>query len=139
MSDPINHPEYYTKHSVSLEPADLTGLLNSCIGQALQYLIRRKDKENEVQDIKKAIWWLNKFTQFAKETEHSLSITTDEFAQRVKVLVPLFMQRSNDEQVKNLLSIFNVHPYETCPYVGIENLRLFIQDLEDYLELKKDA
>ena len=59
MNDMINHPNHYVKNAVILEPIELTGRLNSCIGQALQYVIRRKDKGTELEDLQKAVFWLN--------------------------------------------------------------------------------
>ena len=36
MNDVVNHPNHYIKNAIVLEPIELTGRLNSCIGQALQ-------------------------------------------------------------------------------------------------------
>lgn len=72
MSDVINHPNHYVKNAIVLEPIELTGRLNSCIGQALQYVIRRKDKGSELEDLQKAVFWLNWYKENVAESVAAL-------------------------------------------------------------------
>lgn len=59
--DPVNHPSHYTSYS-GLEVIDLTEQMNFCRGNAVKYICRagKKSKETEVQDLEKAIWYLNR-------------------------------------------------------------------------------
>jgi len=59
--DPVNHPSHYTAYS-GLEVIDLTEQMNFCRGNAVKYICRagKKSKETEVQDLEKAIWYLNR-------------------------------------------------------------------------------
>lgn len=59
-SDPVNHPAHYTKHAITLEPIDLLQHLPFCLGNALKYVIRAQDKGNELQDLKKAVFYLER-------------------------------------------------------------------------------
>lgn len=62
-SDAVNHPNYYVMPD-GAEVVHITKWLNSSGGQAVQYIVRstRIDgvvKENPIEDIDKAIFWLN--------------------------------------------------------------------------------
>jgi len=62
MSKPdlVNHPPHYT-HS-KIEPIDVIEDwgLGYHDGNALKYIARYKHKGNPVQDLKKAVWYLNR-------------------------------------------------------------------------------
>lgn len=66
--DNINHPRHYTQHPSGIECIEITQHYNFCIGNAIKYLWRNglksnnnlDLKESKVQDLKKAIWYINK-------------------------------------------------------------------------------
>ena len=64
--DMVNHPPHYTRAGIecidAIEAAttDMTGLAAFCTGQAIKYLWRWPWKENKVQDLRKAVWYINK-------------------------------------------------------------------------------
>lgn len=62
MTDPVNHPEHYTSHPSGIECIQITEHMNFCLGNAVKYLWRSglKDGSPEVQDLKKAIWYINR-------------------------------------------------------------------------------
>ena len=60
MSDNVNHPSHYLKAAVTIEPIELTSRLSSCYGQALQYLLRAPYKDNQIEDLEKALFYLRK-------------------------------------------------------------------------------
>jgi hypothetical protein len=57
-NDPVNHPAHYTSHPRGIECIQVTQHMNFCRGNAIKYIWRAGDKGNEVQDLKKAIWYL---------------------------------------------------------------------------------
>jgi hypothetical protein len=61
MSDPVNSPSHYTAYD-GLEIIDLTEQMNFCRGNAVKYLARAglKSKETEVEDLKKALWYVRR-------------------------------------------------------------------------------
>lgn len=67
-TDNVNHPEQYTKHPSGIECIDIAKYYDFCIGNAFKYLWRAglkkdaslEDKQKEVEDLKKAIWYINK-------------------------------------------------------------------------------
>lgn len=66
-SDNVNHPAHYTGGSIECidamtETQGADAVKNFCICNAFKYLWRHK-KKNGVEDVKKAIWYLNKFVE----------------------------------------------------------------------------
>lgn len=59
--DNVNNPKHYAmanKHLV-LEPIDICEKYSFCQGNAIKYLLRYENK-NGVEDLKKALWYLNR-------------------------------------------------------------------------------
>ena len=59
--DNVNSPKHYLKHALTIEPIELTGAMNAALGQALNYVLRHKDKGTPKEDLLKAIFYLNWF------------------------------------------------------------------------------
>ena len=57
--DPINSPKHYTSHPSGVEPIKIAKHENFNIGNTLKYIMRRKLKGNELQDLQKAKWYLD--------------------------------------------------------------------------------
>lgn len=57
-SDPVNHPSHYVKQAATIEPIEVLRFAPFDLGNALKYMIRAGHKENELQDLKKAEWYL---------------------------------------------------------------------------------
>jgi hypothetical protein len=60
MEDKINHPKHYTWLPNGLEVIDITENLNFCLGNAVKYILRADHKGNPIEDLQKAIWYLNR-------------------------------------------------------------------------------
>ena len=63
MNDPVNHPRHYTSHPSGIEVIQITEHMNFCFGNAVKYILRAGLKDNAVQDLRKAIWYLNREIQ----------------------------------------------------------------------------
>lgn len=59
--DPVNHPSHYTKGKIEVADFIADQKLNFDRGNAVKYLCRAgsKDPEKEIQDLEKAIWYIN--------------------------------------------------------------------------------
>lgn len=57
MSDPVNHPAHYTQVP-GVECIDVTRHFSFCRGNAIKYVWRAGAKGSEVEDLRKAIWYL---------------------------------------------------------------------------------
>lgn len=56
----VEHPQHYTSHPSGIECIDITRHHDFAIGNAIKYLWRAglKDSDNEIQDLEKAIWYI---------------------------------------------------------------------------------
>lgn len=61
--DMVNHPPHYTAHPSGVEAIQITEHMNFCIGNAVKYLWRAGEKGALVQDLKKAVWYINREIQ----------------------------------------------------------------------------
>lgn len=65
--DNVNHPAHYNTGKyesidVMVETQGINAVKNFCICNAFKYIYRHRFK-NGVEDIKKAIWYLNKYVE----------------------------------------------------------------------------
>jgi Fe-S-cluster containining protein len=58
--DNVNHPKHYTSHPSGVECIEITEHMNFNLGNAMKYVWRASLKGNEVEDLKKAIWYLER-------------------------------------------------------------------------------
>lgn len=63
MSDPVNHPKHYTEHPSGVECIQITEHMNFCLGNAMKYIWRADLKNDAVEDLKKARWYLDREIQ----------------------------------------------------------------------------
>jgi hypothetical protein len=61
--DNVNHPEWYTKHPSGIECITITRHYCFSIGNAIKYLCRTGKKDETVQELKKAAWYINKLIE----------------------------------------------------------------------------
>lgn len=59
-ADLINHPPHYTGHPSGVECIAITEHMNFCRGNAMKYLWRAGEKGDEVEDLKKARWYIDR-------------------------------------------------------------------------------
>ena len=57
--DMVNHPPHYKNHPSGVECITITRHFNFNKGNAIKYIWRSGEKENEIEDLKKAVWYLN--------------------------------------------------------------------------------
>lgn len=58
--DVVNHPPHYTAHLSGVECIQITEHMNFCLGNALKYIWRADLKDNAIEDLKKAVWYVNR-------------------------------------------------------------------------------
>lgn len=58
--DSVNHPRHYTSHPSGVECIQISEHYNFCIGNAIKYLWRAGLKGDDVEDLKKARWYLDR-------------------------------------------------------------------------------
>jgi hypothetical protein len=60
MTDPVNHPAHYTQHPSGVECIQITEHMNFCVGNAMKYLWRAGLKFDDIEDLKKSAWYINR-------------------------------------------------------------------------------
>lgn len=60
--DMVNHPPHYAETVPGIETIEVTEHFNFNRGNAIKYIWRAgaKDKDAEIQDLKKAAWYINR-------------------------------------------------------------------------------
>lgn len=58
MNDFVNHPKHYTSHKSGVECITVTRHMNFNKGNAMKYLWRAGEKGDEVEDLRKCIWYI---------------------------------------------------------------------------------
>jgi hypothetical protein len=59
MKEQIEHPEHYNKHASGIECIEVVRHMNFNLGNATKYIWRAGLKNDAVEDLKKAIFYLN--------------------------------------------------------------------------------
>ena len=69
--DPVNHPAHYTCGSIEVIDVIEGLMLPYHLGNAVKYIARagRKDKNKIAEDLKKAIWYLNRYIEYLEKQE----------------------------------------------------------------------
>lgn len=82
MSDPVNHPEHYggvDNPYECIKVIEAWGMgYQFCIGNAIKYLSRAGRKAtNEIEDLRKAAWYLNRAIQIREKENGSHTADSD--------------------------------------------------------------
>ena len=60
MTETVNHPPHYTAHPSGIEAIDVCEHMSFCLGNAVKYLWRAGQKGDRLEDLKKALWYLDR-------------------------------------------------------------------------------
>ena len=60
MVDNVNYPPHYRAHASGVECIEITEHMNFCLGNAIKYIWRAGLKKDAVEDLKKAVWYVNR-------------------------------------------------------------------------------
>jgi len=58
--DAVNHPKHYTSHPSGIECIQVTEHMGFNLGNALKYIWRADLKNDAIEDLKKARWYLDR-------------------------------------------------------------------------------
>lgn len=56
----VEHPPHYKNHPSGIECIEITEHLNFCLGNAIKYIWRSGLKGSEIEDLKKAQWYIKR-------------------------------------------------------------------------------
>lgn len=58
--DPVNHPSHYNSHPSGVQCIEIVEHMSLSVGNAMQYLWRAGHKGDQIEDLKKAVWYINR-------------------------------------------------------------------------------
>lgn len=58
--DPVSHPKHYRSHPSGIECIQITEHMGFCLGNAVKYIWRADLKGNSIEDLKKAVWYIER-------------------------------------------------------------------------------
>lgn len=59
-NDPVNHPKHYTSHPSGVECITVTEHMGFNLGSAMKYLWRADEKGAPIEDLRKAVWYIQR-------------------------------------------------------------------------------
>lgn len=101
MNDAINSPEHYVKNSIMLQPIELSNRLDGSLSQAVQYVVRRNDKNTVLENLGKARFELKWCLDNLYGTEDYRFTCVSE--NRFKVYVEIFVAHTKDAFFREFL------------------------------------
>lgn len=57
-ADNVNHPKHYNAHPSGVECITVVEHMNFCLGNAVKYIWRADEKQNDLEDLRKAQWYI---------------------------------------------------------------------------------
>ena len=76
-NDPVSHPAHYAQYPH--EVIELTEHLGFCLGNAVKYILRAPFKGNELQDLKKARWYIERIVNSGDDFASEILINEEDF------------------------------------------------------------
>ena len=67
----VNHPAHYTQHPSNVECIEITEHMGFCLGNAMKYIWRADLKGKDIEDLKKAIWYIQR--EVERRSRHTTS------------------------------------------------------------------
>ena len=60
MTDAVNSPKHYTAHPSGIECIKITEHMGFCLGNAIKYIWRADLKNDALEDLEKAKWYIQR-------------------------------------------------------------------------------
>lgn len=69
--DPVHHPRHYSSHPSGVECIQITEHMSFCLGNAVKYIWRADLKEDAIEDLRKAVWYLEREIALREERDNA--------------------------------------------------------------------
>lgn len=127
--DPVNRPAHYC--ALTLEAIDVVedwGLgPGFCLGNAVKYLLRHRRKENGLQDLQKARWYLHRASEYntwINRGQHRIAAWQPALEFVSPSLVKLALERIASATTQRDAVLFNLEVTRALAFVDEEIARL---------------
>lgn len=67
----VNHPPHYKAHPSGVECIQVTEHMNFCLGNAVKYIWRADHKNDAIEDLQKAMWYVQREIDRRKKANES--------------------------------------------------------------------
>lgn len=68
-ASPVDHPKHYNSHPSGVECIDVVEWMSFNVGNAIKYIWRHRDKGQPIEDLRKAVWYINREIQRMEKSE----------------------------------------------------------------------
>ncbi|MDY6010275.1 MAG: DUF3310 domain-containing protein, partial [Duodenibacillus sp.] len=99
--DPVNRPKHYIESAVTIEPIELLRHAPFDLGCAMKYMLRHDKKGKPVEDLRKALWYLDR----ADETSLYDIEPYNRFLDKYGHIVRWFFPQVREEDVEAVFSL----------------------------------
>lgn len=69
MTDNVNSPKHYRSHPSGIEAIQVTEHMGFCLGNAIKYIWRADLKNDAIEDLEKACWYIRREIDKRKKEE----------------------------------------------------------------------
>lgn len=113
----VNHPPHYNSHPSGIEQIEVTGHMNFCLGNAVKYIWRCDEKGKPIEDLHKAIFYLNweikrrngeSKEEIAREPKQREHQTSDSLIRAIRVLEEAYNEKGGLFNAKHHLQYFQI-------------------------------
>lgn len=114
MNDNVNHPKHYTEHPSGVQCIEITRHMNFNLGNAIKYIWRSPLKGREIEDLRKAAFYINdeiarlEDLQFKKDIDEYEEKRTELYNQAQEALKQF-------EEIENAETIEQIENLSTTP------------------------
>jgi hypothetical protein len=74
--DSVNHPKHYTSHPSGVECIEITEHMCFNLGNAVKYIWRSSIKGKEIEDLRKARWYIDREIQRLLKERHESELAS---------------------------------------------------------------
>ena len=143
--DMVNHPEHYETNGIECIDAMVASqgkeaVSNYCICNAFKYIWRHQHKGKSLEDIQKAIWYLNKYVELNEDQDSKYDFTEDEidkvlidFTVRVEGIHYAGWRRDQNDPSKICFIFNNKEPGEHKFWIDLKRTPLE-NAVDEYIE-----
>ena len=118
--DPVNHPKHYVEQSAKLEPIMVLRYAPFDLGNAFKYIIRAGHKDDYLQDLKKAKWYLECALETFIGSDDSIQWAYTHFFKAYGVMLKAFPNMPEASMDLDVLSLIELEKLNS-KIVKVEN------------------